>query len=55
MIAALVLAAGGAKRHGSPKQLETLDAETWIHRTARLALEAGCAPVCVCVAGPAFD
>jgi molybdenum cofactor cytidylyltransferase len=47
MIAALVLAAGGAKRHGSPKQLETLDAETWIHRTARLALEAGCAPVCV--------
>ena len=47
MIAALVLAAGGSKRHGSPKQLETLDGESWIHRTARLALEAGCAPVCV--------
>jgi molybdenum cofactor cytidylyltransferase len=47
VIAALVLAAGGSKRHGSPKQLETLDGESWIHRTARLALEAGCAPVCV--------
>ena len=45
MIAALVLAAGAAERHGSPKQLATLDGETWICRSARLALEAGCAPV----------
>ena len=45
MIAALVLAAGAAKRHGSPKQLETLDGETWIRRTVRLASEAGCVPL----------
>jgi len=45
LIAALVLAAGGSKRHGSPKQLETLDGESWIGRTVRLALEAGCVPV----------
>ena len=45
MIAALVLAAGGSQRHGSPKQLETLDGESWIRRTVRLALEAGCTPV----------
>ncbi len=45
MIAALVLAAGAASRHGSPKQLELLDGETWVRRTVRLALEAGCTPV----------
>ena len=45
MIAALVLAAGASSRHGSPKQLETFDGETWISRTVRLAMEAGCAPV----------
>lgn len=45
MIAALVLAAGAAERHGSLKQLETLDGETWIRRTVRLAVESGCAPV----------
>ncbi len=45
MIAALVLAAGASRRHGSAKQLELLDGETWVGRTARFALEAGCAPV----------
>ena len=45
MIGALVLAAGASRRHGSPKQLEVLDGESWIHRTVRLASEAGCAPV----------
>jgi len=45
LIAGLVLAAGGSRRHGSPKQLEVLDGETWIRRTARLALEAGCVEV----------
>ena len=45
LIGGLVLAAGASRRHGSPKQLEVLDGESWIHRTVRLALEAGCAPV----------
>jgi len=45
LIAALILAAGAASRHGSPKQLELLDGESWVRRTARLALEAGCEPV----------
>ena len=45
MIAGLVLAAGGSRRYGSPKQFEVLDGESWIHRTARLALEAGCVTV----------
>ena len=45
MIAGLILAAGASRRHGSPKQFEVLDGETWIRRTARLALEAGCTPV----------
>ena len=45
MIAALVLAAGASNRYGCPKQLEILDGETWIRRTVRLALEAGCEPL----------
>jgi len=45
VIAALILAAGAANRHGSLKQLELIDGETWVRRTTRLALEAGCAPV----------
>ena len=49
MIAALVLAAGGSRRYGSPKQLATRDGETWVRRTARLALESGCSPVRVVV------
>lgn len=47
MTAALVLAAGASTRLGSPKQLVELDGETLVHRAARLALEASCAPVVV--------
>lgn len=49
MIGALVLAAGGSRRHGSPKQLETIDGESWVRRTARLAREGGFAPVRVVI------
>lgn len=44
-VAAVILAAGGSRRLGRPKQLVVREGETLLHRTARLALEAGCAPV----------
>jgi molybdenum cofactor cytidylyltransferase len=37
--AAVVLAAGGSRRLGRPKQLLTRDGETLVHRAARLALD----------------
>jgi len=45
--AAVVLAAGASTRLGQPKQLVRLEGESLLHRTARLALEAGCSPVLV--------
>lgn len=51
--AALVLAAGGSRRLGRPKQLLPLHGEPLVHRTARLALEAGAAPVWVVLGGRA--
>jgi molybdenum cofactor cytidylyltransferase len=45
--AALVLAAGGSRRLGRPKQLIRVESESLLRRTARLALEAGCSPVAV--------
>ncbi len=47
MTGALVLAAGASTRLGRPKQLLTVAGETLVHRAARVALEAGCAPVVV--------
>ena len=44
---ALVLAAGGSRRLGRPKQLLTRDGETLVHRTARLAFESGAGRVLV--------
>ncbi|RYD24171.1 MAG: nucleotidyltransferase family protein [Verrucomicrobiaceae bacterium] len=44
-IGAVVLAAGGARRFGSPKQLPEIEGETLVDRACRTALEAGCAPV----------
>ncbi|HEX4311854.1 MAG TPA: nucleotidyltransferase family protein [Acidobacteriaceae bacterium] len=45
--AAVVLAAGASTRLGQPKQLLLIDGESLLRRTARMAVEAGCAPVCV--------
>jgi molybdenum cofactor cytidylyltransferase len=54
LIAALILAAGAASRYGSPKQLEQIGGESWVRRTARVALDAGCEPVRV-VSGAHVD
>ena len=45
--AAVVFAAGASSRLGQPKQLLKLDGEAFLHRTVRLATEAGCAPIFV--------
>ena len=44
-VAAIILAAGASRRLGQAKQLVVLHGETMLHRTARLAIEAGCTPV----------
>jgi molybdenum cofactor cytidylyltransferase len=46
-VAGIILAAGGATRFGSPKQLLAWQAESFVHRVARTALEAGLDPVIV--------
>ena len=43
--AGVLLAAGASRRLGYPKQLLQVEAETLLHRTTRLALEAGLQPV----------
>lgn len=45
--AAVILAAGASTRLGQPKQLVAIGSESLLRRTARLAMEAGCAPVVV--------
>ncbi|MGV3709567.1 MAG: nucleotidyltransferase family protein [Gemmatimonas sp.] len=53
-VAALVLAAGASSRMGALKQLlRDENDETLVHRVARDAIEAGCAPVCVVVGNAA--
>jgi molybdenum cofactor cytidylyltransferase len=49
VIAAVVLAAGGSRRLGRPKQLVRAGGEPLVVRTARSALDAGCEPVVVVV------
>lgn len=44
-VAAIVLAAGGSRRLGQPKQLLRLEGETLVERAVRLAGEAGARPV----------
>ncbi len=46
-VAAVVLAAGGSSRMGSPKQLAMIGGETLLERAVRVAREAGCSPVVV--------
>lgn len=46
-IGAIVLAAGGSKRLGEPKQLVRLGGETLLERAVRVAREARCSPVIV--------
>ena len=53
-IGAIILAAGNSSRLGEPKQFLRYRGETLIHRAARAALDAGCAPVVV-VAGTAHE
>jgi molybdenum cofactor cytidylyltransferase len=43
--AAIILAAGASTRLGQSKQLLRIHGESLLHRTARLAIEAGCSPV----------
>jgi molybdenum cofactor cytidylyltransferase len=45
--AAIVLAAGASTRLGQPKQLLSIEDECLLHRTVRLAIEAGCSPLYV--------
>jgi len=45
--AAVILAAGASTRLGQAKQLIEVEGESLLRRTARLTLEAGCAPVVV--------
>ncbi len=55
-VAGLLLAAGGSRRLGEPKQLlRGRDGETLVHRAARLLLEAHCQPVVVVTGADAPD
>jgi molybdenum cofactor cytidylyltransferase len=45
--AAILLAAGASTRLGRPKQLIQFHGESLLRRTARLAMETGCAPILV--------
>ena len=44
-VAAVVLAAGGSRRLGQPKQVLPLDGATVLDATLSVALESGCEPV----------
>ena len=48
-VAGVLLAAGGSRRLGSPKQLLTLQGETLVVRAARGLVAAGCSPVLVVI------
>jgi molybdenum cofactor cytidylyltransferase len=51
---AIILAAGGSRRFGRPKQLLTFQSESLVRRSVRVATEAGIASVAV-VAGESID
>ena len=52
-VAAVVLAAGGSRRLGQPKQVLPLDGATVLDATLSVALESGCEPVVVVLGGAA--
>jgi CTP:molybdopterin cytidylyltransferase MocA len=54
-IGALILAAGGSKRFGSPKQLVMRDGETLVRRAAKAASAAGARPVMVVLGADAVS
>lgn len=53
-ISAIILAAGSSLRFGKPKVLLEHEGESFIHKIARIAIDAGLSPV-VIVAGEFFD
>ncbi len=54
-VAGVLLAAGGSRRLGSPKQLLKTNGVTLVERAARQLLDAGCCPVLVVVGANAAD
>ncbi len=54
-VAAVVLAAGGSRRLGRPKQYVVLGGETLLERAVRVASEAGLKPLIVVVAADAEE
>jgi CTP:molybdopterin cytidylyltransferase MocA len=54
-VAGVLLAAGGSRRLGSPKQLLTMHGVTLVERAARQLLDAGCSPVLVVVGAHADE
>jgi CTP:molybdopterin cytidylyltransferase MocA len=53
-VAAIILAAGGSRRLGQPKQLLAYRGETLLNRAIRIAAEAGASPV-LAVLGAEFE
>jgi molybdenum cofactor cytidylyltransferase len=51
---AIILAAGGSRRFGRPKQLVAFQSESLVHRSVRVATEAGITSIAV-VAGESMD
>jgi molybdenum cofactor cytidylyltransferase len=49
---AVILAAGGSTRLGEPKQMLVHHGQTLVRRAALVALDAGCAPVCIVIGDP---
>ena len=54
-LAAVILAAGGSSRFGSPKQLHRLDGRSLVGRAADVALSSGCDPVIAVLGARAED
>ena len=53
-LGAIILAAGGSRRFGQPKQLLAFQSESLVRRSVRIATEAGIASIAV-VAGESID